>query len=451
MDLIQQEKYFRHLLETKDLKSLRSEMLVLNEADLAEVLEDFDERDTLLMFRMLPKDFSIEVFTYMTPAQQRKLVGSVTEEELDSILQDLAFDDRIDVLEEMPAGVVTKILANTPPEERKLINEFLQYPEDSAGSIMTIEFVRLKPEMTVKEALAHIRETGMSQETVYTCYVRDKYKKLVGLVSLKDLVLADGYEKIEDIMEEDVIYVETTDDREDVGDSFLKYDVLALPVVDREHRLCGIITFDDIMDVMELETTEDFHRMAAMEPSEEDYMEETPWELAKHRIPWLLILMISATLTGGIIDRYNWIISDFLVLTTFIPMITDTGGNTGSQSSTVVIRGLATGEIQLRDLWPVVFKEMQVGIIAGAVLAFVNFIRLFFLVKTGFPIAFLVSLTIVVTVILSKVMGAFLPIIVKRLGQDPALMASSLITTIIDSLTLVIYFNLASWILYTLK
>lgn len=449
MDLRQQEKYFRHLIKTKDFAGLQHEVSVMNEADLAELLEDFDERDTLLIFRMLPKDLSIAVFTYMTPAQQRKLVTSVTDEELESILNDLYFDDRIDILEEMPAGVVTKIIANAPAEERKLINEFLQYPEDSAGSIMTIEYMSFRPDMTVREALDSIKEEGMTKETIYTCYVQDKYKKLLGFVSLRDLVTTDEDAIIDDIMEDDVIFVETLDDQEDVADKFMKYGYLAMPVVDKEHRLTGIITVDDIMEVVELETTEDFHRMAAIEPSEGEYMEESPWSLAKNRIPWLLILMLSATLTGGIINRYNWIISDFLILTTFIPMITDTGGNTGSQSSTVVIRGLATGEIELDDLLPVMWKETQVGLIAGAVLSFVNFLRLYFLVKTGMPIAILVSLTILVTVVLSKMMGAFLPIIVKRLGADPALMASSLITTVIDSLVLVIYFNLAKAILYT--
>ncbi len=450
MDLKQQEKYFRHLIDTKDLKSLQEEVSTMNEADLAEILEDFDERDTLLIFRMLPKDLSIAVFTYMTPSQQRRFVGSITDEELQSILKDLYFDDRIDVLEEMPAGVVTKIIANAPAEERKLINEFLQYPEDSAGSIMTIEYMSLKPEMAVKEALDYIKETGMNKETIYTCYVQDKYKKLLGFVSLRELVTSDEDAIIEDIMLDDVIYVETLDDQEQVADQFLKYGYLALPVVDKEHRLCGIITVDDIMDVLEMETTEDFHRMAAIEPSEGDYMDETTWQLAKNRIPWLLILMLSATLTGGIINRYHWIISDFIILTTFIPMITDTGGNTGSQSSTVVIRGLATGDIELEDLLAVMWKEVQVGIIAGSVLSLVNFLRLYFLVKTGFAVAILVSLTILVTVVLSKLMGAFLPIIVKKLGADPALMASSLITTVIDSLVLVIYFNMAKLFLYTL-
>lgn len=448
MDLKQQAKYLRHLLTSKDLRTLREEVKEMNAADLAEVLEDFDERETLLIFRMLPKDLSIEVFTYMIPSQQLRLVGSINDEELKRIMDDLYFDDLIDLLEEMPAGVVTKIIAQAPAEERKLINEFLQYPEYSAGSIMTIEYVDLSPSMTVREAVDYIKRIGMTKETIYTCYVKDKYQKLLGFVSLRDLVLADANDKIEDIMEEDVIFAETMDDQEDVADMFRKYGYLALPVVDREHRLCGIITVDDIMDVMEDEATEDFHRMAAMGPSERDYADETPWSLAKSRIPWLLILMISATLTGGIINHYDWIVSDFIILTSFIPMITGTGGNTGSQSSTMIIRGLATGEIELDDIFRVMWKEMQVGIIAGLFLGTVNFLRIYFLTNAPVLVALLVSLTILVTVILSKLMGAGLPILMKRLGADPALMASSFITTIIDSLVLVIYFNLAHMILY---
>ncbi|MDO5714313.1 MAG: magnesium transporter [Tissierellia bacterium] len=447
MNLKQQEKYFHHLLETKDLKTLKSEAKDMNEADLAEILEDFNSHDSLLIFRMLPKDLSIEVFTYMTPSQQIQLVQSVTDKELQELLDDLFLDDRVDLLEEMPAGLVTKFLSKAPAEERKLLNQFLQYPEDSAGSLMTIEYVSLEPEMTVKEAMAYIKENGMKKETIYTCYVVDERKKLLGFVSLRDLVIADPYEKIEDIMLEDVVFVETTEDQEEIGDMFTKYGYLAFPVVDREHRLCGIITFDDIMEVLEDEATEDFHRMAAINPSDEDYMDETPMDLAKNRIPWLLILMISATVTGSIIHHFDTLIGEFIILTSFIPMITGTGGNTGSQSSTMVIRGLATGEIEWEDMLPVMWKEMRVGLIAGTFLAIVNFLRLVFLTSTSFTVALTVSLTILCTVILSKLLGAFLPITMARLGLDPALMAASFITTIIDSVVLIIYFSIAGMIL----
>ncbi len=448
MDLERQVKYFKHLIGSKDLQTLKQEVEDMNSADLAEILESFDERDTLLIFRMMPKDLSIDVFAYMTPYQRRLLINSMTDDELQSILNDLYFDDMIDLLEEMPASFVNKVLAQTPIEERKVINEFLMYPDDSAGSIMTTEYVDLKPNWTVQEALDYIKNIGMTKETVYTCYVKNKYQKLLGFVSLRQLVTENPKAKIEDIMLTDVIYVDTLDDQEDVADKFNKYGYLALPVVDQEHRLTGIITVDDIMDVMELETTEDFHRMAAIEPSDKDYMEETVFSLAKNRLPWLLILMISATLTSGIINKYNWIIQDFIILTSFIPMLSDTGGNTGAQSSTVVIRALAIGEIKLSDIWTVVFKEARVGVIAGSVLAVVNFIRLYFLVREPLLISALVSLTIFCTVELSKIMGAFLPIVVKKLGFDPALMASSFISTVIDSLTLVIYFGLARLILY---
>lgn len=448
MNIEEMEKYLRKLIDSKDLLTLQEEVSKLNEADLAEILEEFDDRETLLVFRMLPKDLSIDVFSHMTSSQQKKLVASMTDKELDAIIKELYFDDRIDFLEEMPASLVTRIIGNAPAEERKLINQFLQYPEYSAGSIMTIEYVALSPDMTVKKALEYIKEVGMSKETIYTCYVKDKYQKLLGFVSLRELVISDENLIVEDIMLEDVVFAETLDDQEEVADKFVKYGYLALPVVDKEHRLCGIITFDDVMDVIEEEATEDFHRMAAIEPSVSSYIDESTWNLAKHRIPWLLILMISATFTGGIINKYNWIITDFLILTNFIPMITDTGGNTGSQSSTMVIRGLATGDIELDDMFPVIFKEVKIGFIVGSTLAFVNFLRLIFLTQAPLPIAFVVTLTVIVTVILSNLMGAFLPIIVKKLGADPALMAGSVITTIVDSLVLIIYFGLAGLLLY---
>lgn len=448
MNIEEMEKYLLRLIESKDLLTLQEEVSKLNEADLAEILEEFDARETLLVFRMLPKDLSIEVFSHMTSSQRKKLVASMTDKELDAITKELYFDDRIDFLEEMPATLVTRIIGNAPAEERKLINQFLQYPEYSAGSIMTIEYVALRPEMTVKEALDYIKKVGMNKETIYTCYVKDKYQKLLGFVSLRELVISDKDLIIEDIMLEDVVYVETLDDQEEVADKFVKYGYLALPVVDKEHRLCGIITFDDVMDVIEEEATEDFHRMAAIEPSDTSYLDESPINLAKNRLPWLLILMVSATFTGGIINKFNWIITDFLILTNFIPMITDTGGNTGSQSSTMVIRGLATGDVDTDDLLPVVKKEIQVGLLVGIPLGVLNFLRLYFLVKTGLSVALVVTLTVIITVVLSNLMGAFLPIIVKRLGADPALMASSFITTIVDSLVLVIYFGLAGFILY---
>ncbi|SHH21955.1 magnesium transporter [Anaerosphaera aminiphila DSM 21120] len=438
-------EYFKDLIDKKEIKELKESVSELkNVVDIAEIIEDMEDKDMLLVFRMLPKEKSAEVFSYMELNDQLRIVTSITEPELNSIIEELNFDDRIDILEEMPANVVTKVLKNTPASERKLINEFLRYPEDSAGSIMTIEYVNFTEDMTVKEAMEHIKEVGMDKETIYTCYVENEYKMLIGFVSLRTIVISDEDKKIKDIMIEDVVSVNTLDDREEVADAFIKYGYIALPVVDGEHRLCGIITFDDIMDVVEAETTEDFHKMAAINPSEDEYLDQTPWQLSKNRIPWLLILMISATFTGGIINRYNYILVEYMILNTFIPMMTDTGGNSGSQSSTTVIRALATGEIGLSDSVKVMLKEVEVGLICGSILSFVNFLRLIFIAKTPVVIAILVSFTMLITVVLSKFLGATLPMLVKRVNLDPAIMASALITTIIDSVVLLIYFGLAS-------
>ena len=438
-----QREYFTELINSKNLKELKSTIIDLNVVDIAEIIEDMDDKEMLLVFRMLPKEMSAEVFSYMERFDQLRIVNSITDTELASIIDELDFDDMIDVLEEMPANVVTKVLGNTPANERKLINEFLRYPEDSAGSIMTIEYVGLKPEMTVRESLEHIKRIGMDKETIYTCYVENEYKMLIGFVSLRTLVVADENKLIKDIMVEDVISVNTLEDQEEVADKFVRYGYIALPVVDGEHRLCGIITFDDIMDIVESEATEDFHKMAAIAPSEDEYLDQTPWQLTKNRLPWLLVLMISATLTGGIIDRYNYIIAQYLILSTFIPMMTDTGGNSGSQSSTTVIRALATGEIGLSDSLKVMRKELTVGIIAGGILSFVNFLRIVFITKVQIKIAILVSITMFITVVLSKFLGAVLPLFAKKVNIDPAIMASALITTIIDTVVLVIYFSLA--------
>lgn len=438
-----QREYFTELINSKNLKELKSTIIDLNVVDIAEIIEDMDDKEMLLVFRMLPKEMSAEVFSYMERFDQLRIVNSITDIELASIIDELDFDDMIDVLEEMPANVVTKVLGNTPANERKLINEFLRYPEDSAGSIMTIEYVGLKPEMTVRESLEHIKKIGMDKETIYTCYVENEYKMLIGFVSLRTLVVSDENKLIKDIMVEDVISVNTLEDQEEVADKFVRYGYIALPVVDGEHRLCGIITFDDIMDIVESEATEDFHKMAAIAPSEDEYLDQTPWQLTKNRLPWLMVLMISATLTGGIIDRYNYIIAQYLILSTFIPMMTDTGGNSGSQSSTTVIRALATGEIGLSDSLKVMRKELTVGIIAGGILSFVNFLRIVFITKVQIKIAILVSITMFITVVLSKFLGAVLPLFAKKVNIDPAIMASALITTIIDTVVLVIYFSLA--------
>mgnify|MGYP000903195403 CR=1 FL=1 len=438
LKLIEEKKYVQ-------LKKILSEM---NEVDIAEILDPLDINTTLLIFRMLPKDLAVDVFAHFSSEQQRDIINAITDKELKHIMDELFFDDMIDLIEEMPANVVSKILANSTHEERKLINQFLKYPPDSAGSIMTIEYAELRKTMTVKQALAHLKDTGLNKETIYTCYVTDKNRTLEGIISLRKLVVSDDDMLIEDLMEDDVIYVNTHDDQETVAALFKKYGFLALPVVDAEKRLTGIITVDDIMDVMEQEATEDFQRMAAMAPSDENYLDTNVFTLAKHRITWLLILMISGTFTGRIIAGFNNVLESVVVLATFIPMLMDTGGNAGSQSSTLIIRGLATGEITLKDVWKVLWKELRISIIVGIVLAAANYARLRLLEKVDPLVSLTVSLTLVFTVIVSKIIGGILPLLAKRLKIDPAIMAGPLITTIVDALSLIVYFEVASTLLH---
>lgn len=385
----------------------------MNEVDISEILDPLDLQTTLLVFRMLPKDTAAEVFSYISPEQKADIINAVTDKELKYILDELFFDDMIDLIEEMPANVVNKILINSTQEERTLINQFLKYPAHSAGSIMTIEYVELKKNMTVKEALEHIKKTGINKETIYTCYVTDKKRKLEGIVSLRNLVVSDPDQSINDIMQEEVIYVETHDDQEIIANIFKKYGFMALPVVDKEHRLIGIITFDDIMDVMEDEATEDFQRMAAMVPSDEAYLDLSVIALAKQRIPWLMILMLGATVTGGIITKFENILSTVVVLTAFIPMLMDTGGNSGNQSSTLIIRGLALGNVNQKDIWKVLWKEFRISLLVGIILASVNFAKNMLFDKVGLNVSLTVSLTVATTVMLAKMVGGTLPLIAK--------------------------------------
>lgn len=438
------EKELLELIEQKKYVTIKTTLSEMNAVDIAELLDPIELNSALLIFRMLPKDLAVEVFAHFSIDQQRDIINAITDKELGHILDELFFDDMIDMIEEMPANIVNKILHNSTQEERNLINQFLKYPESSAGSIMTIEHVELKQEMTVKEALAHIKEIGLSKETVYTCYVTDKNRVLEGIVSLRTIVTSNDDEVIKDIMEKELIFVNTYDDQETVAAIFKKYGFIALPVVDKEHRLTGIITVDDIIDVIEQEATEDFQRMAAMEPSEEAYLDTSIFVLAKHRITWLLILMVGATLTGGIIGKYEDVLSTMTILTAFIPMLMDTGGNSGSQSSTLIIRGLATGEVTLKDKWKVIFKEFCVSIIVGILLASINFLKNIYLDKVGFQVAFTVSVTLVATVMMAKMIGGALPLIAKKLKMDPAIMAGPLITTIVDSMALIVYFKIAT-------
>lgn len=435
------------LIKEKEFFKVREELVKMNAIDIAEVLREFDAATALIVFRMLPKDIAVEVFSYFSGDKQKDIIDSINDKEVKYIVDELYFDDKIDFLEEMPANVVKKILLYAKEDERKLINQFLNYPPDSAGSLMTIEYVDLKKKMIVKEALTHIKKTGLDKETVYTCYVTDKNRKLEGIVSLRKLVISDENLSIEDIMYRDVIYVNTHDDQETCANIFKKYGFLALPVVDKEHRLTGIITVDDIMDVIDKETTEDFQKMAAMSPSEERYLDTGVFQLAKHRILWLLILMISATFTGNIIRRYEEVLQSVVLLASFIPMLMDTGGNAGSQSSTLVIRGLALGEIELKDAIKVMWKEFRISIIVGIVLAIVNFLRIYYLEKVNFEVALTVCITLFFTIIISKLIGGILPIIAKKLKIDPAIMAGPLITTIVDAMSLMIYFSIASKLL----
>lgn len=435
------------LINTKKYQQLKKEISDMNEVDLAELLDPLDENTTLLVFRMLPKDLAVEVFAHFSPEQQSSIVHAITDKELTYILDELFFDDMIDMIEEMPANLVNKILKNSNAEERRLINQFLKYPVDSAGSIMTIEYVDLKKDMTVKEAMEHIKKTGLNKETIYTCYVVGKNRVLEGIVSLRNLVISDENMKVEELMEEDFIFVNTHDDQESVGNIFTKYGFMALPVVDTENRLTGIITFDDILDVIEQEATEDFQRMAAMAPSEEKYLEASVMNLAKQRIPWLMLLMIGATITGGIISKFEDVLSSVVILTAFIPMIMDTGGNSGNQSSTLIIRGLAVGEVTLRDKWKVLWKELRISMIAGSILASVNLLKNIFIDRLEPNVAITISITLVFTVIIAKIIGSMLPLGAKKLNLDPAIMAGPLITTLVDGIALTIYFTIATVLL----
>ncbi|MBS3995423.1 MAG: magnesium transporter [Alkaliphilus sp.] len=435
------------LIKEKRFKEVRTEILELNTVNIADILEELEIGEALVVFRMLPKDVSVEVFAYLSNEQQMNIINSITDKEIKHIMNELYFDDMIDFIEDLPANIVKKILMNTKEEERVLINQFLNYPDNSAGSLMTIEYVDLKKNMTVQHAIDHIKKTGIEKETIYTCYVTDSNRKLEGIVSLRKLVISDSNNTIEELMSKDPVYVNTHDDQEMVAQLFKKYDFIAIPVLDREERLLGIITVDDIVDVIEQENTEDFQKMAGIEPSEAEYLSTNIFKLAKNRITWLMILMISATFTGRIIQRFDDVIQAVVVLASFIPMLMDTGGNAGSQSSTLIIRGLALGEIKSKDIFKVVVREFAVSIVVGIVLAGINFIRIFYFEKTDLGISITVTITLFITVVMAKVIGGMLPIIARKLKVDPAIMASPLITTIVDAGALIIYFSLASWIL----
>lgn len=441
------EKRLMELMNENKAYEIRSELLSMNIVDIAHILEEVDKHQLVRLFRILPKDMAAGVFSYFSPETQLHIVEAITDNEIKTIIDELFLDDAVDFIEEMPANLVKKVLKNTDENLRKQINQFLNYPEDSAGTIMTIEYVDLKKEMSVKEAIEHIKKTGVDKETINTCYVIDANRKLEGVISIRKLILSDESYLVEDVFTKDVISVKTMDDQEFAAQLFKKYDLMSMPVVDNENRLVGIITVDDIVDIIEQENTEDIQRMAAMEPSDEEYLKSGVFKLAKHRIVWLLVLMISATLTGNIIKKYDDVLQSIVILASFIPMLMDTGGNAGSQSSSLIIRGLALGEIRIKDALKVLWKEFRVSIVVGSALSFINFLRIYYLEKVDFTIAITVCITTLLTIVLAKVVGGLLPIGAKMLKLDPAIMASPLITTIVDTFALVIYFSIATLLL----
>jgi len=442
------------LVEGKKYASLRDIFVTMRPADIAAVLEDADETRLPLLFRLLPKELAADTFVEMESDEQELLIRGFSDAELKEVVDELYVDDAADIVEEMPANVVKRILRQADPDKRTMINEILNYPEDSAGSIMTTEYVSLRPDMTAEDAIKRIRRTGVDKETIYTCYITDNNRKLLGYLTLKTLLLAEDGTAISSLMGTDIISVTTTDDQEEVAGAFSKYDLAALPVVDMENRLVGIVTVDDAIDVMEEEATEDIEKMAAITPTDKPYLKMTPLEIWKARIPWLMLLMISATFTGMIISGFEGALAKWVVLTAFIPMLMDTGGNSGSQASVTVIRALSLGDLDLKDIFKVLWKEFRVSLLCAAALGIAGFLKIAFvdallLRNPGITVnvALTVSLTLALTVVCAKLVGCTLPMLAKRLGFDPAVMASPFITTIIDALSLLIYFGIAGILL----
>lgn len=435
------------IIRENNISELRQVLQRMNSVDIAKSMEELEGKYLLLVFRLLTKDTSAEVFSYLDKESQQKIIELITDDEVKEIIENLFLDDTVDIIEELPANVVGKIISNTSLEKRKLINQFLKYEENSAGAIMTIEFIDFKEGMSIKEAIDYTRKTGVNKESLDNCFIIDRERRLKGIISLKDLILSDENMLVSDVMETNIVSVKTFEDQERVAALFKTYDLLSMPVVDIENRLVGIITVDDIVDIIEQENTEDFQKMAAMEPNEQPYLKTPVLTLAKNRIVWLLVLMISATVTGTIIQGFEDVLQSVVILASFIPMLMDTGGNSGSQSSTLVIRGLALGEITTKDFLKVIFKEFRVSIVVATVLAIVNFLRLYLFTSADLMISLTVCASLFFTVILAKVIGGVLPIISKKLKLDPAIMASPLITTIVDAFALIVYFGFAKLLL----
>ncbi len=439
------------LLKSKKYSRARDEILENNTVEIAEILEEVIEElgieKATILFRTLPKDVSVEVFAYLPIDDQIDIIAGITDREIQYIMDELAFDDMIDVLEELPANVVDKILEKTTKDERRTINTFLNYPETSAGSLMTPDYISLRKDMTVAEALTYIKKVGMDTETVYTCYVKDEGRKLLGIVSLRTLVVSDDNIQLEELMHEDMVYVNVLDDQEYVSDLFKKYGFLAMPVVDNEQRLVGIITVDDILDVIDEETTEDFHKMAGVAVSTEEYLDTSVWKHVKNRFPWLFFLMCALMITGFIITKFEDILSQVIVLVAYLPLLMGTGGNSGAQSSTLIIRSLALGDVVLKDATRVLWKELRVSLLVGLGLSILNFVKIIFIDGEGYLIAFTVCISMLIVIMAAKILGGLLPLAAKRIGLDPALMASPMITSLTDMISVLTYFALATLIL----
>ena len=437
------------LLDSREFGRIRVLFTAMEPADIAELLGEIDEQRLPILFRILPKELAAETFVEMDSDEQELLINAFSERELHDVVEELFVDDAVDIIEEMPANVVKRILRHTDSEMRNSINEILRYPKDSAGSIMTTEYVSLKKDMTVSEAFDRIRRTGVDKETIYTCYVTDTDRKLIGLVTVKELLLSPYNTVINTIMEKNIISVETLDDKEEVANMFDKYDFMSLPVVDKENRLVGIVTFDDAIDVIQEENTEDIQKMGALQPIEETYLKTPVWRHAKNRIVWLLLRMLSATITGSIIENYEAAFTALPILVAFIPMLMDTGGNCGAQSSTMIIRGLALDEITPKDIMKIMFKEIRIAVVVGLILAAVNTLRIYIMYSGQDPLflSAVTGLSLIATVVIAKMLGGVLPILAKLCKLDPALMASPLITTIVDTCSVIIFFNIALWIM----
>ncbi len=436
----------KNLITERKYTRLKEMLADVNPADMVEIFDAVDKKYTLLLFRVLPKELAAETFAYMDTDTQRALIEAFTDMELREIVNELFLDDTVDIIEEMPAYVVDKILRNVDSQTRKTINDLLHYPKDSAGSIMTTEYVALKKNMTVEQAFAHIRKHAVDKETIYTCYVTDN-RKLMGIVTVKELLLASYEDIIGDIMETNVIAVDTHEDQEVVANMFDKYDLMALPVVDKEYRVVGIITVDDAMEVIIEEHGEDIEAMAAILPSDKSYMQTGVFETWKKRIPWLLLLMISSTFTGMIIQSFESALAGCVVLTAFMPMLMGTGGNAGSQASVTIIRGLSLDEIEYKDTFKIMWKELRISIVCGLTLGVAGIIKILLVDNVSLTVGIVVALTLFVTVIMAKIIGCTLPILVKRLGFDPAVVVSPFITTVVDALSLFLYFQIASMLL----